>query len=161
MSGSFACCNGDTWASELGSVLAKSDPFLITTGKRVPRGTNGGVTCIGLVVSFLGGLVVGLSYYLTIIYTVDSVVLSTSPVQWPIIFAGAFAGLFGSMIDSLIGATLQYSGKDENGHIVERPGKNIRYISGYRIFDNHSVNLISSIATGILMPIIALKCWPN
>lgn len=54
-----------------------------------------------------------------------------------------------------------FAGQDETGRIVEKPGKNVRHISGYRILDNHSVNLISSIATGIIMPFIALNCWPS
>lgn len=176
---SFACCNGDTWASELGTVLCKSNPFLITTRKRVPRGTNGGVTLIGLIVSFLGGVVIGLAYYLVVKFTLPSNVMIVSPAQWPIIVFGGAAGLLGSIIDSIIGATLQYSGKnslvfgeymksenlpftgqDEKGKIVEKPGPNIKHISGYSILDNHSVNLISSILTGILMPFIALNCWP-
>lgn len=51
---SFACCNGDTWASEFGTVLGSGQPFLITTRQRVPRGTNGGVTFIGLIVRLVG-----------------------------------------------------------------------------------------------------------
>lgn len=158
---SFACCNGDTWASELGTVLARSDPFLITTRKRVPRGTNGGVTFIGLFVSFLGGILIGAAYFVSNYYTVDRQTMNLSPPQWPLIPFGGIGGLLGSVIDSVIGATLQYSGQDEKGRIVETPGKNVRHISGIRILDNHSVNLISSILTGVLMPSFAFHFWPQ
>ena len=134
----MACCNGDTWASEIGTVVGGSDPFLITSRKRVPRGkylvnltfnlktlkeyfafnnyflftgTNGGVSWIGLIVSFFGGIVVGLFHYFTVLYTVDSVVLELAAPQWPIIVLGGVGGLLGSIIDSILGATLQYSGK--------------------------------------------------
>lgn len=157
---SFACCNGDTWASELGSVLARGDPFLITTGKRVPRGTNGGVSGIGLLVSFLGGVLIGVVHYLTNVYTIDTDVLRVSSAQWPLIVIGGVGGLLGSLIDSVIGATMQYSGQDENGKIVEMPGKSVKHISGVRILDNHSVNLISSILTGIVTPALAFHFWP-
>lgn len=157
---SFACCNGDTWASELGTVLSKADPFLITTGKRVPRGTNGGVSWIGLMVSLLGGVLIGCVHYLTNLYAIDSDVLRVSSPQWPLIAIGGVAGLLGSVIDSIIGATMQYSGQDEKGRIVEMPGKSVRHISGVRILDNHSVNLISSILTGIITPVLAFQLWP-
>lgn len=73
-------------------------------------GTNGGVTAIGLIVSLLGGMIIGLANYITFIYTIDADTLARSPVQWPIIVIGGLAGLFGSIIDSILGATLQYSG---------------------------------------------------
>ncbi|XP_040169556.1 transmembrane protein 19 [Anopheles arabiensis] len=158
--GSFACCNGDTWASELGTVIGSGDPILITSRKRVPRGTNGAVSLVGLVASFLGGTLIGLVYFLTVRYTVEANVYQNSPNQWPLIVFGGIAGLLGSLVDSLLGATLQYSGVNERGHIVERPGKNVRHISGVRILDNHSVNLISTIVTGIMMPSIAMNLWP-
>jgi len=74
------------------------------------EGTNGGVSAIGLIVSLMGGLAVGLANYATLIYTIDADMLARSPVQWPIILAGGFAGLVGSVVDSILGATLQYSG---------------------------------------------------
>lgn len=110
--------------------------------------------------SLLGGTAIGLAYYLVTIYTVDKSILIISPSQWPIIIVGGIAGLLGSVIDSVIGATLQYSGLNEDGLVVERPGVGVKHISGYRILDNHSVNLISSILTALIMPFIAYRCWP-
>ncbi|XP_012262920.1 transmembrane protein 19-like [Athalia rosae] len=158
--GAFGCCNGDTWASELGTVLGNTEPFLITTREKVPKGTNGAVTWIGLFVSLLGGLVVGLFNYIAILYTVDTIALQLAAPQWPIIIAGGCAGLLGSIIDSILGATLQYSGIDDNGRVVERPGKGVKHISGKQIFDNHSVNLLSSIIMALTLPRLANIFWP-
>ncbi|KAK7793201.1 hypothetical protein R5R35_012842 [Gryllus longicercus] len=151
--GSLACCNGDTWASELGAVVGGGEPFLITTRKRVPRGTNGGVTFAGLFFSVIGGAAVGLAYYVALLYCVDPDVLGASPQQWPLIVVGALAGLFGGIVDSLLGATLQYSGLNERtGCVVERAGRGVRHISGIQLLDNHSVNLVSSLLMGLLTP---------
>lgn len=71
-------------------------------------GTNGGVTPIGLVASFLGGLVVGVVYFVTQLLLVND--LHMADPQWPIIVYGGVAGLAGSMLDSFLGAHMQYSG---------------------------------------------------
>ncbi|XP_034948006.1 transmembrane protein 19 [Chelonus insularis] len=158
--GSFACCNGDTWASEFGTAIGNSDPFLITSRKRVPRGTNGAVSGIGLLMSLLGGLIIGLFHYLTVLYTVDSVILENAAPQWPIIVVAGIGGLFGSLLDSLLGATLQYSGINESKQIVEHPGKGVKHICGRQILDNHSVNLLSSIGVALTLPRLANCIWP-
>jgi len=157
--GAISCCNGDTWASELGTVLSREDPYLITSWRRVPRGTNGGVSMAGLAVSLLGGLVVGVGYVIGVLVAASGDDLSHAPCQWKIVLLGGLGGLVGSLIDSIIGATLQYSGKDEKtGKVVEVAGEGVSRISGRMILDNHSVNLISSILTGLILPSIALRC---
>ncbi|XP_076766191.1 transmembrane protein 19 [Xylocopa sonorina] len=157
--GAFACCNGDTWASEIGPVIGNSEPFLITTFKRVPKGTNGGISWVGLLASLLGGLTVGLFHYVTILMTVDTVILQLAAPQWLIIVIGGIGGLFGSITDSILGATLQYSGVNENGMIVEHPDKGVKHICGRQILDNHSVNLLSSVITALTLPGIAKLLW--
>ena len=154
--GAMACCNGDTWSSELGSVLSKTDPYLILNGKQVPRGTNGGVSLIGTFVSFIGGLVVGFAFWVGIVFGSNETSGKIST-QYLVILLGGISGLLGSLIDSFLGSTLQYSGWDKKKNcIVEVKGPNVKHISGWPILDNHSVNLLSSLLTALITPFIAL-----
>jgi len=155
--GAISCCNGDTWASELGSVLSKADPVLITTFQKVPRGTNGGVTLHGLASSFLGGLVIGCAYFLGVLISASNMDREIAPSQLLVILVGGLGGLLGSLLDSLLGASLQFSGKDsKTGKIVEVAREGVIPISGKMVLDNHSVNLVSSILTALLLPKLAL-----
>ena len=73
-------------------------------------GTNGGVSLAGTFFSALGGALVGLAYYVSILLFTEPRYLQIVPPQYPIILVGAAMGLLGSLIDSLLGATVQYSG---------------------------------------------------
>ncbi|NXN69715.1 TMM19 protein, partial [Himantopus himantopus] len=158
--GALACSAGDTWASEIGSVMSKSKPRLITTWEKVPVGTNGAVSFVGLLSSLLGGMAVGIAYFITqLIFVTD---LEISAPQWPIIVFGAAAGLLGSIVDSYLGATMQYSGFDRNiGMVVNHQTKDSKHISGKPILDNNTVNLFSSIIIALVLPGMAWCFWPR
>ncbi|XP_051975021.1 transmembrane protein 19 [Xyrauchen texanus] len=158
--GALACSTGDTWASEVGPVLSKSKPRLITTWRDVPAGTNGGVTLVGLVASFLGGASVGLAFFCTQLLMVKDLHLADP--QWPIILYGALGGLLGSLLDSFLGATMQYSGYDEDiGKVVSYETKSVKRISGKPILDNNGVNLFSSVLIALFLPGFAWTFWPR
>ncbi|KAM8909414.1 transmembrane protein 19 isoform 1-T2 [Spinachia spinachia] len=158
--GALACSCGDTWASEVGPVLSQSQPRLITTWKEVPAGTNGGVTTVGLVASFLGGLVVGGAYYATQLLLVNDLEL-VNP-QWPIVVYGGVAGLVGSLLDSFLGAHMQYSGYDASiGKVVSYQSATTRRICGKPILDNNAVNLFSSVLVALVLPGLAWGMWPR
>ncbi|XP_076025560.1 transmembrane protein 19 [Genypterus blacodes] len=156
----LACSTGDTWASEVGPVLSQSRPRLITTWKEVPAGTNGGVTTAGLVASFLGGMAVGVAYFVTQLLMVSDLHLADP--QWPIMVYGGVAGLLGSLLDSFLGAHMQYSGFDSSiGKVVSYESATTRRICGKPILDNNGVNLFSSVLMALILPGLAWGMWPR
>ena len=149
----LACSCGDTWASEVGSVLGGT-PRLITTWRCVPKGTNGGVSAIGVLCSVAGGLVIGVAYFVTVLLFVDG---SKFDYNWSsqlsVIAIASAAGLFGSLVDSLLGATIQYSGYSPKlGKVIYSPLPGVEHISGLNILDNHAVNFVSSLITAVVIP---------
>jgi uncharacterized protein (TIGR00297 family) len=87
----------DTVASEIGQYRGV-EARLITTGERVPAGTDGGITIPGSIAGLAAGLV------MAVVATVGGILL---PSELWIALAAGFAGM---LIDSVLGATLQRRG---------------------------------------------------
>lgn len=144
--GGIAAATADTWSSELGRTSA-SPPRLITSFKRVPRGTSGAVSGRGLLASLAGGALLGMIGQLSSI---------ASPWQ---ALAITFAGFSGSLLDSILGATAQerrwcphcQMQTEANPH---RCGASTNVIGGIPGFNNDVVNLLC-IVFGALMTVLS------
>jgi uncharacterized membrane protein len=157
--GHFACCLGDTLASELG-ILSSRPPILITTLKTVPPGTNGGVSLGGTLASLFGGLSMGVTMFISLIVENARCRSSWMTILPSLVFWGSVAGAGGSLLDSFLGATLQrtrYSVDKKiilTGHSAEpdRGRKDtVKVISGLNLLTNNQVNLLSSMGTALIV----------
>jgi uncharacterized protein (TIGR00297 family) len=139
-SGAFAAANADTWATELG-ILNPGRPRLITTWKRVPKGTSGGISPVGTLATAAGAALVGLIGWL---FTPDSS-------GWVYIGAVTLAGTVGSLIDSLLGATVQAiyydleRGKETERVVVQTDGTAAEPVRGWDWMNNDMVNFTASV----------------
>ena len=127
----YASVAADTFSSELG-ILSKSQPRLITslTLRRVPPGTNGGVTIWGLVAGLLGSsIIVCVAMPLIPFCDAKTTMLGQKRQGWTTsdklqLAAGlTVLGACGSLLDSFLGGWFQRSVVDtRSGRIVEGEG---------------------------------------
>ncbi|RYP55313.1 hypothetical protein DL768_000068 [Monosporascus sp. mg162] len=122
----YAAVAADTFSSELG-ILSRSEPRLITslTLRKVPRGTNGGVTLWGLIAGFLGSMIIVTASFLFLPMCNDQNSSSSWTTGQKALLAWGLTiwGTLGSLLDSFLGGWFQRSVKDvRSGKIVEADG---------------------------------------
>ena len=89
--GSIAAATADTWATEIGR-HSRTAPWLITNGRPVPAGTDGGITLLGTAGGLAGaGFIAGLAFI----------------VEPRVAVAVGAGGVFGMLLDAFLGAKLQ------------------------------------------------------
>ncbi|KAI9723972.1 MAG: hypothetical protein M1812_000690 [Candelaria pacifica] len=140
----YAAVAADTFSSELG-ILSKTHPRLITSLslRKVPPGTNGGVTSFGILAGFLGAFIIAITSNALLPFCssesqffgarIFSGTANQTGFQggrtWGIqekafwVFAVTLIGGLGSLVDSVLGALLQRSVIDvRTGKVIEGDG---------------------------------------
>jgi uncharacterized protein (TIGR00297 family) len=139
--GAMAAVNADTWATELG-VLSRSEPRLITTGRRVERGTSGGISLTGYLAVLAGAALIGLVAAIFSPYLPFLLIIGIS----------ILGGLAGSTLDSLLGATWQaiywcpQCRKETERHPQHACGTPTTRLRGFGWLNNDLVNFACSLA---------------
>lgn len=151
--GSLAAVNADTWATELG-VFSRTSPVHMISGKKVEKGTSGGISIEGTIAAFLGALLIAVLAVL--IWPRDP--NSYIGIGWFVpTLAISLAGLFGSMVDSFLGATFQSiyycpNCKKETEKFPTHVCNNkTEFLRGWRWMNNDWVNFFCGLAGGIAM----------
>jgi uncharacterized protein (TIGR00297 family) len=156
--GVMATVTADTWATELG-VLSPHRPRLITNGQPVEPGTSGGISLLGSSAAAAGGLLIGIVMLISVSVGQG---ITGQPLNsaWWLLPAALLGGLGGAMADSLLGATVQaiyrYPSGKETERTVGRDGTPNSFVRGWRWMNNDMVNLLSSLAGGVITALIYL-----
>jgi uncharacterized protein (TIGR00297 family) len=126
--GALAAATADTWATEVGTRYGGT-PRLITSGRTVPTGTDGGVTVAGTAATVAGAL--GLS----LVYAAAS---GDEIGRFRLAGSCALGGVAGSLLDSVLGATVEVG-----------PGGGVHWLR------NDEVNALNTLAGAVVAGLLA------
>ncbi|SPN97743.1 related to transmembrane protein 19 [Cephalotrichum gorgonifer] len=149
----YAAVAADTFSSELG-ILSKSQPRLITslTLRKVPPGTNGGVTVTGLLAGLLGSSIIVASSMIFLPTCGEDYSIEGGAWTWErraVFFVGlTLWGTLGSLVDSVLGGLFQRTVKDSRtGKIVEGEG-GVRVLVGSEVAHSALASVEGAVFSG-------------
>ena len=141
--GALATANGDTWATELG-VLSRGEPFALRgfSLARVPRGTSGAVSPLGLGATVAGAAAIGA------VAALAPAAFFCTPARAALL--AILGGTAGALADSLLGATVQESFwcaacARETESARHHCGARAEHRRGLRGFGNDAVNAAATL----------------
>ena len=142
----FACYNADTWASEFG-VFSKKRPRFIIGLQPSDRGISGAITMFGLLMSFIGSMLIGLIY---IPFSISNGYFDTIYM----VFLISYLGFLSAIFDSVLGQFFQvlyynkkldkYTEKKKSGDVLNKK------VKGFHFMTNDMVNFISPLLVVLL-----------
>ncbi len=146
--GVVATALADTLATEIG--VLSSNAYLITTLKKVEKGASGAISRLGVGVSFLGALSIGI-----LAFILDGPFSASAIEPAYLIVIPAVSGLLGALIDSFLGATVQLmywcpKCRKQTEREIHKCGSKTKYHKGWKAITNDTVNLISTLAGGLI-----------
>ena len=150
-------------------MLSKSLPrLIINPWRKVPPGTNGGVSLVGLGASAMGGMLMGIIHGIFVpggiasllpfeSYVSSALTLSQFGRELLVLtFVGFMGGFGGSLLDSLLGATVQATFYDEKAEkIAKHSGPNTRRVGGWGFLSNEMVNVVSTAMSALVAALAA------
>ena len=158
----FAAClagaNADTWATELG-LLNPGQPVLISTFRRVPKGSSGAISLVGTLASLGGSALIGV----VAVFSMCLGWIPKSDMNLRETFAVITAcGVAGALVDSFLGATVQAiyycpdCAKETEQHPRHRCGTPTTHRRGLGWFNNDWVNGACTLSAGLLGLFLAI-----
>ena len=152
---SWAFWTANTIVTEIKSGLRNISPYLLFIDA-APSGI------IYALAGIIGGLLIGVTYYISLYLCVPSSTLLNQPPQWPLLICSACAGFLGVVTSSWLVFTLQrFIQYPNTANIMSNTIGNDHHIMKIGVSKYGCIDFLTTFITSGIISYISLAVWPT